>query len=120
MISRLIQVVALFMLLFLFKEWAYVATYRLYLDHRVDSAVGSTAGERFDLEEAGVVPRIVAHDERVSFRTTIGQDATLRATVTAKNGGSYEIHVRPDGGDAAVHQQTITGPTPVVIERSGK
>jgi hypothetical protein len=43
MIPRLLQVLVLITILFMFKEWAYVATYRLYLDHRVDPAVGSTA-----------------------------------------------------------------------------
>lgn len=112
MIPRLLQVIALATVLFMFKEWAYVATYRLSLDHRVDSAVGSTAGERFDLEETGVVPRIVAHDERVSFRTAIGLDATIRSTVTAKGPGSFEIHVRPDGGAPVIQKQAVTGRRP--------
>ncbi|MEO8682586.1 MAG: hypothetical protein ABI665_26295 [Vicinamibacterales bacterium] len=114
MVPRLLQVIALLTLLFMFKEWAYVATYRLYLDHRVDTAVGSTAGERFDLEQSGVVPRIVARDERVSFRTSIGQDSTIRAIVTARGAGSYEIHVKPDGGEPVIQAQDITGATTVV------
>ena len=115
MIPRLFQVLVLITILFMFKEWAYVATYRLNLDHRVDPAVGSTAGERFDLEDSGVVPRIVAHDERVSFRTAIGNDASIRAVVTANGNGSYEIHVRPDGAAPLVRTQTVSGPTPVIF-----
>jgi lysophospholipase L1-like esterase len=101
-------------LLLMFKEWAYVATYRLYLDRRVDDAVGSTAKQRFDLEQSGVVPRIVTHDERVSFRAAIGQDATIRADLQPADVAGYEIHLRQGGADTLVARETITRPTSIV------
>ena len=76
-VPRLLLIAAIATLLFVFRQWAYVTTYRLYLDHRVDDAVESTATQRFDVEGARVVPRIVMRDDRVSFRAAIGQDSTM-------------------------------------------
>ena len=113
LIPHVLLAVALATLLLLVKEWAYVATYRLYLDHRVDDAVGSTARQRFDLDKSGVVPRIVMRDERVSFRAAIGQDATIRAQVTPIGAASYEIHLRQGSTDKIVARQNVVGPTSV-------
>jgi lysophospholipase L1-like esterase len=114
LIPHVLLVVAIATLLLIFKEWAYVATYRLFLDHRVDDAVGSTARQRFDLDETGVVPRIVMRDERVSFRAAIGQDSTIRAHVRPAGVASYEIHVRQGGTDTVVARDDVTGPASVV------
>jgi len=45
--SRTLGAVALATLLLIFKEWAYVATYRLYLDHRVDDDHWEQPGNLF-------------------------------------------------------------------------
>jgi hypothetical protein len=100
--------------LLVFREWAYVATYRLYLDHRIDDAVGSTARQRFDLDATGVVPRIVLRDERVSFRAAIGQDSTIRVQLRPAGVASYEIHVRQGGTDTVLAQGQVGGPTSIV------
>jgi lysophospholipase L1-like esterase len=114
LIPHVLLAVALATLLLIFKEWAYVATYRLYLDHRVDDAVGSTARQRFDLDETGVVPRIVVRDERVSFRAAIGQDSTIRAKVRPAGVASYEIHIRQGGTDTVAARSDVVGPMSVV------
>jgi len=41
------------------RNWAYVTTYRLYLDHRVGAADRSSAAQQFDIEQSRVVPQIV-------------------------------------------------------------
>lgn len=113
LIPHVLLLVALATLLLLAKEWAYVATYRLYLDHRVDDAVGSTARQRFDLDKTGVVPRIVLRDERVSFRAAIGQDSTIRAHLTPAGAASYEIHLRQGDTDTVVARGDVAGPTSI-------
>jgi len=103
----------------IFKEWAYVATYRLYLEHRVDEAPRSTARQRFDLDASGVVPRLILRDERVSFGAAIGQDSTIRAGLNAAGAGGYEIHVRRDGTDTLVCKGDVIGPIAVVCPFPG-
>lgn len=111
---NLLRVGTIVTLLVVFKQWAYVATYRLYLDHRVDDAADSTATQRFDVEEGRVVPKIVMRDDRVSFLAAIGQDSTILAKVSAAGPSSYEIHVRQKGTDGIVARGDVTGPTFVV------
>jgi lysophospholipase L1-like esterase len=101
------------------KEWAYVATYRLYLEHRVDEAPRSTARQRFDLDASGVTPRLIVRDERVSFRASTGQDSTIRAGIAAAGGGGYEIHVRQDGTDTVVCKGEVVAPVAVVCPFPG-
>ena len=113
-ILNLLRVGAVVTLLLVFRQWAYVTTYRLYLDHRVDDAADSTATQRFDVEEGRVVPKIVMRDDRVSFRAAIGQDSTILAKVSAAGPSSYEIHVRQNGTDGIVARGDVTEPTFVV------
>jgi len=114
-ILNLLRVGAIVTLLLVFRQWAYVTTYRLYLDHRVDDAAGSTATQRFDVEEGRVVPKIVMRDDRVSFRAAIGQDSTILAKVSAAGPSSYEIHVHQNGTDCLVARGDMTEPTFVVV-----
>ena len=113
-VPRLLLIAAIATLLFVFRQWAYVTTYRLYLDHRVDDAANSTATQRFDVEGDRVVPRIVMRDDRVSFHAAAGQDSTILATVTPAGAASYEIHVRTNGTDRVVARGHVTGPASVV------
>jgi lysophospholipase L1-like esterase len=107
-------IAALAILLLVFKEWAYVTTYRLYLDRRVDNPAHSTATQRFDLDGARVIPRILMRDDQVSFRANIGQDATIRAEVRPEGKASYEIHIRKDAVDHVAAQGELTAPTSIV------
>lgn len=100
-------------LLFVFKQWAYVTTYRLYLDHRVDDAGASTATQRFDVDGTRVVPVIAMRDDRVSFHAAIGRDSTILATVVPAGEASYEIHVQQNGSDRVAAQGHVTAPTSV-------
>ena len=88
----------------------HVTTYRLYLDQSVDDAArqwvrpwtsSSTATQRFDLEGARVVPQILmsAGFDRVSFRTAIGKDSTIRAELRPEGRAGYEIRLHQDGTD---------------------
>ena len=67
-------VVALLMV----RNWAYVTTYRLYLDRRIGAAAHSIAAQQFDVESDRVVPRIVTQGpDRVAFSSDIGMDSTI-------------------------------------------
>ena len=64
--------------LLMVRNWAYVTTYRLYLDHRMGAAIRSIAAQQFDIEGERVVPQIVTHGpDRVAFETEIGVDSTI-------------------------------------------
>lgn len=113
-VPHVLLIAAVVMLFLVFRQWAYVTTYRLYLDHRVDDAADSTATQRFDVEGTRVVPQIVMRDDRVSFLAAIGRDSTIRANVRSAGKASYEIHVRQDGTDRVAARGDVTEPTSVV------
>jgi lysophospholipase L1-like esterase len=119
LIPRVLLAGALATTVLIFKEWAYVATYRLYLEHRVDEAPQSNARQRFDLDPSGVIPRLIFKDEHVSFGAAIGQDSTIRAGVSAAGGGAYEIHVKHGGTDTVVCKGLVVDPITVVCPFPG-
>jgi lysophospholipase L1-like esterase len=83
------------------RNWAYVTTYRLYLDRRVDSPARSVAAQQFDVDGQRVVPRIAARaGERLAFAIHINQDATVYTEIHPASRVNYSIRWR-DGG--AVH-----------------
>jgi lysophospholipase L1-like esterase len=84
------------------RRWAYATTFHLFLDQRVDDSPGSLATQRFDLEDNRVVPKILMRDDRVTFRTRIEQDSTIRADVLPSPGAGFEVHVRQEGVDQIV------------------
>jgi hypothetical protein len=64
--------------LFAVRQWAYVTTYRLYLDAGTTSPA-SAAAQRFDIEGHRVVPRIVTRGpDRVAFKTDVPADSTIQ------------------------------------------
>jgi lysophospholipase L1-like esterase len=79
------------------RRWAYSTTFHLFLDQRIDDSPRSAATQRFDLEGSRVVPRILMRDDRVTFRTKIGQDSTIRADVLPEPGAGFEVRVRQEG-----------------------
>src|SRR5262245_5045421 len=77
------------------RNWAYVTTYRLYLDRRVDSPSGSAAVQRFEVDGTRVVPRIAARAaDRVAFRTRLDQDATIYTEIRPAALASYSVRWR--------------------------
>src|SRR5437879_796895 len=58
-LSNALFIAELAVALLVVRNWAYVTTYRLYLDQRSDSGSQSTAVQAFDVEQAQVVPRIL-------------------------------------------------------------
>ena len=88
--------------LLIFRNWAYVSTYRLYLSQRVDNAARSAAAQRFDIEDARVVPQIVSRDDDViAFKTAVGQRTRLLVGVRPTGHVGYEVRWR-DGSTVEV------------------
>src|SRR5262245_25129932 len=80
-IGRALLVAQVVVLLLIAKNWAYVTTYRLFLDRRI-AAAASTAAQQFDIEGARVVPLIVTRGaDRVAFATQVGKDSTVHTVV---------------------------------------
>jgi hypothetical protein len=83
-ISLALVGIQLAIVLLIGRNWAYVTTYRLYLDHRTDANERSAAAQSFDIEGRQVLPRIVTRGpDRIAFRTDIRQDSTIHAQLRA-------------------------------------
>lgn len=111
-IGRALLVAQVVVVLLIARNWAYVTTYRLFLDRRI-AAAASTAAQQFDIEGARVVPLIVTRGaDRVAFATQVGKDSTVHAIVrpaaptrpaeapTARRGKLIRVSVT-EGGPAA-------------------
>jgi lysophospholipase L1-like esterase len=97
-------------LLLVARNWAYVTTYRLYLDHRITSE-HSTAAQQFDIEGARVVPLIVTRGpDRVAFATEVGQDSTVRVDLRPAAPTTYAIEWRRGSSREVLAQGVVNGP----------
>jgi hypothetical protein len=73
---KALVVAQLMVVLLIARNWAYVTTYRLYLDDRLGGGAGSAAVQRFDVEQSAVVPQIVTREpDRLAFSTDVRQDS---------------------------------------------
>ncbi len=96
------------------RNWAYVTTYRTYLNQRVDEASRSAAAQRFDIEGTHVVPQIAMRDDdRVSFTTALGRPSTFRVQVRPVERAHYEIRWHDAVGDRVLSQGDVTAPANV-------
>jgi hypothetical protein len=113
-LPHLFLIGALAVALLIARNWAYVTTYRLYLNQRVDDASRSAAAQRFDIEGIHVVPQIAMRDDdRVAFTTAIGQSSTFRVQVRPIEHAHYEIRWRDSAGDRVLSTGDVTAPTNV-------
>jgi lysophospholipase L1-like esterase len=98
--------IQLAIILLIGRNWAYVTTYRLYLDRRTDANERSAAAQSFDIEGRQVVPRIVTRGpDRIAFRTDIRQDSTIHALLRARHPVRYAIEWR----DGSAHRVLVSG-----------
>lgn len=97
------------------RNWAYVTTYRLYLDRRVDQPAQSTAVEQFDVEGGHVVPRITTRGaDRIAFEHHINQTSTFHVDLRPSTRVSYAVGWR-DGSAVAQTLASGTADGPVSI-----
>jgi lysophospholipase L1-like esterase len=118
-ISRALLVAQIAVALLIARNWAYVTTYRLFLDHRI-AAAGSAAAQQFDIEGTRVVPLIVTRGaDRVAFATEIGKDSTIHAGVRPAGPATYAIEWQRGSSRRVLAQGTISEPTSVVCAYPG-
>ena len=95
-LALILALIALAVGLLVVHDWAYVTTYRLYVSQRVDNAQRSAAAQRFDIENARVIPQIVSRDDDlVAFKVSVGQASTLQVGVRPVARASAERPCRP-------------------------
>lgn len=109
-ISRALLLAHIVVLLLVARNWAYVTTYRLYLDHRIPSQ-RSAAAQQFDIEGARVVPLIVTRGpDRVAFATDVAQDSTVRVDLRPAAPTTYAIEWHRGSSRDVLAQGLIDGP----------
>jgi len=117
---KALVVAQLVVVLLIARNWAYVTTYRLYLDDRLGGGAGSDAVQRFDVEGAGVVPQIVTRGpDRLAFATGVRQDSTVRVQLRPLRRSSYAIRWHDDGRSAVLAEGSVEAPTAIVAAYPG-
>ena len=118
-LPRLLVIAEIALVFSIFRDVAYVTTYRLYISHRVDDASRSIAAQRFDIEGARVVPQIAMHamsrDDRVAFRTALGIPSVLRIDVRPEGHARYQIHWRRAAADRILVDGDAAAATSVAV-----
>lgn len=96
-------------LLLVVKDWAYLPTFRLFLDHRTASGP-SAAAQQFAIEGDRVVPLIVTSGaDRVAVSTAVGQDATIHVGLRAGAATRYSIEWHRGSARRVLAQGTVDG-----------
>src|ERR1051325_9224149 len=108
-VPRILLIVQLVIAALIFRNWAYVTTYRLYLDHRT-GGVQSSAVQQFDVEAQHVVPRIVTRDaDRIEFMSQLNQDSVVRVEVRSPARATYSILWRHAGTERTLASGVVEG-----------
>ena len=117
---RALLVAQLVVMLLIARNWAYVTTYRLYLDHRVGAADRSSAAQQFDIERSRVVPQIVTRGpDRLSFATDVRQDSTVRVELRPARRTTYEIAWHDANHRRVLAAGAVEATTPIVADYPG-
>jgi lysophospholipase L1-like esterase len=96
------------------KDWAYVPTFRLYLDQRAASSAAGAA-QVFGVEGDHVVPVVVTRGaDRVAFGTNIGQDSTIQVGLRPQGRTTYSVEWRQGTSHRVLAQGTVDGPVSIV------
>ena len=114
---RLLLAAQLLIALLIVRNWAYVITYRLYLEHRADAAPHSAAVQQFDVEGQRVVPRITTRDgDRLTFPTQIKQDSTLHVELRPATRVTYRVRWRDGSSERTMVSGIADVPTSIECE----
>jgi hypothetical protein len=118
-IGRALLVAQVVVVLLIARNWAYVTTYRLFLDRRI-AAAWSAAAQQFDIEGTRVVPLIVTRGaDRVAFTTQVGQDSTVHAVVRPAGPTTYAVEWHHGSARRVLAQGTISEPTDIACAYPG-
>jgi len=101
-IGALLLVAEFLVVLLMVRNFFYVTAWRLYLDGPAAQASGAAAGQRFEVEDAQVVPQILTRDDdRLRFALRVDRASTLRFEARPAGRASYEV-ARVRGGGRQV------------------
>jgi lysophospholipase L1-like esterase len=118
-IGRALLVAQVAVDLLIARNWAYVTTYRLFLDRRI-AATASAAAQQFDIEGARVVPLIVTRGaDRVAFATQVGKDSTIHAVLRPASATTYSVEWHHGSEHRVLAQGTISEPTDIACAYPG-
>jgi lysophospholipase L1-like esterase len=118
--KRALLIAQLVVVVLIARNWAYVTTYRLYLDHRVGAADGSSAAQQFDIEQSRVVPQIVTRGpDRLSFAIDVRQDSTVRVELRPVHRAAYEIAWRDGDRRRVLAAGAVDAATPIAADYPG-
>jgi len=94
LLYRIVLVLAFVVMALIVRQWAYVTTYRLYLDRAVNAREHS-ATQHFDIDRRLVVPSVVTREpERLVFRNPTNEAVTARVDIDATAPANYAIASR--------------------------
>jgi lysophospholipase L1-like esterase len=118
-IGRALLVAQVAVVLLIARNWAYVTTYRLFLDRRI-AATASAAAQQFDIEGARVVPLIVTRGaDRVAFATQVGTDSTIHAVLRPASSTTYAVEWHHGSEHRVLAQGTVSEPTDIACAYPG-
>jgi lysophospholipase L1-like esterase len=101
------------------KDWAYVPTFRLFLDDGLIEG-SSPAAQQFGIEGEHVVPLIVARGaSRVPFLTEVGQASTIHVGMRAAAPTAYAIEWRYGSSREVLREGTVNGSMSIAMPYPG-
>jgi lysophospholipase L1-like esterase len=114
--QRALLITLVAVLLLIAKDWAYVPTFRLFLDQPSASG-GARSGQQFGIEGDRVVPTIVSRGaDRVAFATEIGQNATIHVDLRSDVRVTYAIEWQQGLATRVLAQGTVDRPASIVCD----
>jgi lysophospholipase L1-like esterase len=113
-ISRILLIGPIVIISLIARQWAYVTTYRLYLDARAGSPERSAAAQQFAVDGRRVVPRIVTRGpDRLAFGSHVGQASTVHVELRPASRVAYAIEWRDGMARRTLAAGTAATTTPI-------
>lgn len=108
---RLLIVAQLLLVLPIVKNWLYVATYRLYVEDRIDpSPQDGMVWQQFNIQDKRVVPQILTEgNARLKFSARFAYSSTLWIAGTSTGRAAYQIYLLENGSRRLLSQRLMEG-----------
>src|SRR5690349_1108630 len=85
-VLQLLLLIEFALVLLIARQWAYVTTYRLFLERAIGGA-RSASTQQFNIDHGQVVTRIVTHSsERLLFQSPVAEPLVVEGIVQAMDG----------------------------------
>jgi len=116
-VRRTLFAAQLVVTLLIARNWAYVTTYRLYLERRTEAAPHSAAVQQFEVEGPRVVPHITTRGaDRLAFAHRIDQDSTIRTELRPAASANYTVTWRDGSTERTLAAGRADRPTPIACD----